>query len=194
MSRGARSATPIFDASGKAIRRLRMSKFQIQSDFRWLGSGGRKIIESRFDEQRLLPGSNRQLDQSGESLLKKVSYIVGAQLIYRRKEDALEQYLDPISHGSFPPIKDNPFFWCIHLLLDGKSWITPDQKSKSAKQLLYAHRHNVPPEYLIGFIRQTGTKRAENRCQDSEFREPWFSDALYREEWIALFWTRYREQ
>jgi hypothetical protein len=50
----------------------------------------------------------------------------------------------------------NKFYWGL-LAIDPQGDFIPDPAlSKYAKEMLYAAKHNVPPEYLIGFLLQSG--------------------------------------
>jgi hypothetical protein len=76
-------------------------------------------------------------------------------------------------------IKKEPYYWVLTgLHLDcpaanlGKSDVT-----RFAQHLNYAHRHNVPPEYLIGFLLQSGSLAdIYHRAKNPDHREQWFID------------------
>ncbi|QOV93443.1 hypothetical protein [Novosphingobium sp. ES2-1] len=49
--------------------------------------------------------------------------------------------------------------------------------TRFTQHLKYARRHRVPPEYLIGFLLQTGSlAEVYRRAQDPERREQWYLD------------------
>ena len=151
------------NSHGEIVGTLDSFKGRLKSDLRYLDEVGlvgfRKIFrQSRKDEIPYNKPAN---------VLKRSVYTLGRQLIDLRKEDVLAEYLQtqakaakaPLISEAAPKAKDNPFFWFYHLLLcENRSpqsavrLISRDQLSKSARQLVYAHRNDVPPEYLIGFI------------------------------------------
>ncbi len=52
----------------------------------------------------------------------------------------------------------NPFRLSFMLLCnEGVRWVSPQNRSKWALELHYAFLHEVPPEYLLGFIYQQGS-------------------------------------
>ena len=52
--------------------------------------------------------------------------------------------------------RQNKFYWGI-LAIDPKAaFISDPSLSKYSKEMLYAWQHRVPPEYLIGFLLQSG--------------------------------------
>lgn len=76
-------------------------------------------------------------------------------------------------------IKDNPFHWALFALsksaeLDRK--VTDKAVNEIGLQLLYASRHRVPPELLIGFIYQTqmtSSSKQKRVRDDPHWREDW---------------------
>lgn len=176
------------------IRPLSPYKGRVQTDFEWLASYGHRFLNKHFKQQKesVKEGSVETVvspDERAENALRRMSYIVGAQLAHKSTGNRLDKYFretkrpGPLVHGRAPSAAENPFFSCLHLLMCGEKWMTPSQKSKSAKALLYAYRHKVPPQFLTGFILQTGTNNAAARSANPDRREPWF--ALWPEvDWI----------
>lgn len=69
-------------------------------------------------------------------------------------------------------LTQNPFFWGLKAAAD-RFDLGPDRVSRLAKEMLYAWRHQVQPDLLIGFILQTGAARIYDK-NDVEV-ESWFS-------------------
>lgn len=180
---------PILNVEGEVIRQLWPTKKRLRQDFEWLSSIGHTRIQSRFRQLERFGEKDIQPDQRATNVLKRSSYVVGAQLASKNMTERIEFYLtdavqaDLKVHGAAPSARDNPFFWSLHLIMSGQKWLSNDQKSKSARQLLYAYRHGVPPELLTGFLLQTGTSNATARSSDPEHREAWY-DASRTNEWI----------
>lgn len=63
-----------------------------------------------------------------------------------------ERNVDP----RVPDVLDNPFFWGFLLVFADDECVGRSERSKFAAELLYAHKHGVPAELLIGFIYQVG--------------------------------------
>ncbi|MBW4961558.1 hypothetical protein [Sulfitobacter sp. CW3] len=82
-----------------------------------------------------------------------------AEYLQRQAET---QKTPPVSKAA-PDVQQNPFLWCYHLLLgenrlvkNTERLVSRDQMSKSSRQLVYAYKNGVPPEYVVGFILQIG--------------------------------------
>ena len=111
--------------------------------------------------------------------------------IYRFVCQHLDQeagkYLDLVlQEGEVPPkgprFKDNPFHLAIYATKDQLA--AKDQRwkvSRYGKQLVYARRHRVPAELLIGFLHQTGTPdQVCSKANNPETFEPWGAEFLAR--------------
>lgn len=56
------------------------------------------------------------------------------------------------------PFKDNPFYWALYAAKhDGEIDLTDKEVSRYAAQMMYADRHRVDPDYLVGFVYQQGS-------------------------------------
>lgn len=75
---------------------------------------------------------------------KKLDYL----LWYKRKG---EQRAHRIS------FEDNPFHWVLSAIPFEISELTRPSLSKVGRQLIYAHRHDIEPELLVGFLYQSGS-------------------------------------
>ncbi|MCW1383929.1 hypothetical protein OLX02_13985 [Novosphingobium sp. KCTC 2891] len=73
------------------------------------------------------------------------------------------------------------FFWVLtglHLDCPAAN-LRKSDVTRFAQHLKYARRHRVPPEYLIGFLLQTGSlAEVYRRAQDPERREQWYLDKV----------------
>jgi hypothetical protein len=59
-----------------------------------------------------------------------------------------------------PLYTDNPFYWGLLAIDPDHQFVTQRDLNFLSQQLLHAHRHNVPVEYLVGFIYQCGSQSA----------------------------------
>lgn len=55
-----------------------------------------------------------------------------------------------------PSFRKNPFYWGLLAVDPDRLLLSKQSISLYSRQLLYAHRHGVPAELLIGFIYQLG--------------------------------------
>lgn len=74
-------------------------------------------------------------------------------------------------------IKKEPYYWILMgLHLDcPEANLRKSEVTRFAQHLNYARRHKVPPEFLVGFLMQTGSSaEVYRRAMDPDMREEWF--------------------
>lgn len=74
-----------------------------------------------------------------------------------------------------PTFEENPFHWGLLAIFADDSIISKDERRLFANQFLYAHRHNVPEHFLIGFLYQLGKTQQVFDHVRSGRRELWYS-------------------
>jgi hypothetical protein len=81
-----------------------------------------------------------------------------------------------------PTLDGNPFHWMLVLIIpngqlvstsNGKSPISRQHRNRIAKCLLYADLHDVPTQYLVGFLLQTGDLAGISEKMKRGVHEPW---------------------
>lgn len=75
--------------------------------------------------------------------------------------------------------RKEPYYWVLTgLHLDcPAAKLRKSDVTRFAQHLNYAHRHKVPPEFLIGFLLQSGSLAdIYQRALDRDRREKWFID------------------
>ncbi len=152
---------------GEILRGLARTNGKLRSDLRYLDNVGLRTFQRIFDESQ---GDEIPYNRPA-NVLKRSVYVLGRQLIELEKQEILADFLQkrsatysaPLASIATPNVKQNPFHWCYLLLLgenrlgiNSKRIVSRDQISKSSRQLIYAHKNDVPPEYVIGFILQIG--------------------------------------
>jgi hypothetical protein len=68
----------------------------------------------------------------------------------------------------------NPFYWGLTAVCGDKNKLPRTTKSRFAQELLYAHMHDVPSHFLIGFIHQIGPSRDYQDEIDNRKMQRWF--------------------
>ena len=92
------------------------------------------------------------------SFLKREVYRLVRHCLTRRSVDLL-QMLVTSDESSPRPSKHNeqdPFYWGFMFVCGMDKRVSPQTRGKFANELLYAHKHDVPPDLLTGFIYQIG--------------------------------------
>lgn len=152
---------------GEVLQGLAKTKGKLRSDFLYLDNVALGIFRRIFEQSK---GDEIPYNRPA-NVLKRSVYVLGRQLIDLDKQEILAEYLQEVSKTynkppasiATPNVEQNPFHWFYLLLLgenrlsEGKRrLVTRDQISKSSRQLVHAHKNDVPPVYLIGFILQIG--------------------------------------
>lgn len=90
----------------------------------------------------------------------------------------IESSLD-IESRSFSD-RRNPFYLGLLAFDENRKLLKPQELYLFANQMLYAHRHNVPAYFLIGFLYQTGKQRLIVQKVVNDVREAWFEKLTTR--------------
>ena len=80
-----------------------------------------------------------------------------------------------------PSYTDNQFYWGLLAIDPAYAAIKERNLILYSRQLLYAHRHNVSSEFLVGFIYQSGSPRSLRVKLDQRKREEEFELVQSRE-------------
>lgn len=82
-----------------------------------------------------------------------------------------------------PTFEADPFHWVLRALeVKGGHWdLTRQDVHRWAKLLLYARKHHVPVEFLVGFLHQCGTRTTIVEREHAGKFEPW------RDAWVNSF-------
>lgn len=152
----------------------RLSKAVRDKLERW--DGGVEAISDEMGKASLI--NSPRPGETPRAILKRGIYTLVRDLQRTRKaqfETALAHVIDKRLYVDF---EVNPFHWglaaasaCGELGSDFHNSI-----SEYGTELLYAHRHRIPPELLIGFIHQVGgIKRIR---EQGERLEHWYREDL----------------
>lgn len=107
--------------------------------------------------------------------------------VCRHLDDGNGKYLNSVIYEvDVPPraprFKENPFHVALYATREKIS--DKDQRwkvSRYGKQLVYARRHRIPAELLVGFLLQAGTPdQVCGRANDPDAFEPWRAEFLSR--------------
>lgn len=118
------------------------------------------------------------------SILKRSIYQLGAKNLgkrglgklavraYQSTVDAREGRALPINA---PLPEENPYYYLYYIALGSEiEEFCRQERDKACNQLLYAAKHDVPVEFLIGFINQCGSYSHLLRKLRAGEMEPWW--------------------
>lgn len=139
------------------------------------GELGRVLLKCRYSEVKLVPYDQPEAtlkrhvykfarEQLASGNDKKLAYL----LWYKR---AGEQRAHRIS------FQENPFHWVLSAIHPQISELDRPSLSKIGRQLLYAHRHDIDPDLLVGFLYQSGSPDViSKKAKALNKREQWYLD------------------
>lgn len=122
--------------------------------------------------------------QAKEAYLKRASYGLIREYLrapgrYRTIKSIVRRWhREPRS----PSFSENPFFWGLIAVDPQADVLNPARIHLYSQQQLYAHRHDVPPHFLIGFLYQSGNPGDLSHKVASGYREEWF-EQLTQDAW-----------
>lgn len=138
-----------------------------------------KSIARAWRRQQQKEGLSPQ--ESANGVLKREAYRVICHYIEHRQAAYFETVIRERGGALSSVIKlaDNPFHYGLTALFGDDGILSRPDKSVFASQMVYAYRHRVPANLLVGFIYQCGSVSELRRKLKSGATEPGF-DAEYR--------------
>lgn len=162
-------------SSGSATRRLSDRANEV------LGT----MIDNANNALAINPAAVHEPQDKPKARFKQATYLMVRQLLQKGHEGDIEKIVNACA--PYPPIigfSTNPFLWAFHALRhSGEVSSIPSDSSLNnmAWQLLYAHRHDIDPCLLVGFLHQTSasTPRKQAIIKENPFKlEPWYVKSL----------------
>lgn len=118
----------------------------------------------------------RQPDDTAQNFFRRGAYLLIRSYLTTGREAVIQKLVTDCGNQSprRPTFQDNPFHWGLLAMYSDRSRLSKERRRLYAHQMLYAHRHDVPEHFLIGFIHQLGrTDRIYGKVANDE-REAWF--------------------
>lgn len=141
--------------------------------------GGLEAIALEMAQAKARVGSIQS--EKPDSVMKAGVYRLLTQMLDSRTVSTLEQVLEYKIAGRLPsmPFSESPFYWAFKAIVaDGEVECDARSISRYGAELLYAHKHKIPPELLIGFISQVGGSSAIRKKLNAGRKETWFTPKL----------------
>jgi hypothetical protein len=102
---------------------------------------------------------------------------IEADLVHVLKESVEFQFGNRSQVKPSPANAENPFYWGFMAVCGTDKKLARSNKSRFSQELMYAHMHNVPPEFLIGFIYQIGSSKDLQRKIENKEMQNWHKTA-----------------
>ena len=114
--------------------------------------------------------------ESATSWFKRNAYRLLKAYVDAKQEDLLMRLArqSPRRQAGLQIIGDNPFKVGLFAMCVDDS-LSRRQQQVLGNQMLYAYRHGVEPEHLVGFIRASGNAETIARKLTTDAREPGFT-------------------
>lgn len=181
---------PYFDRNGLLIRSLPTKKNLLREALTEASTDIRKQLLKAAPSDGIMPFDGKY------EKLKRAVYQIGRHCLMTGRTKLLAKLAmkqtSPGENGSgarllkenLPDPATNPFFYVYHLIVsntpltikDSKTAFSIDRKQryKGTSEMRYAHQHNVPVEFLRGFIQQSGGHTAVMDKLNGGKHEPWY--------------------
>lgn len=102
-------------------------------------------------------GTSPQMSRNGR--LKREIYALVRHFLAQDHGNVIKEIVedDGRAPANGPAFEDNPFHWGLLSLFEARGdGLSRGDRYLFARQMLYAHKHDVPPNLLVGFIYQSG--------------------------------------
>jgi hypothetical protein len=170
-----------FNRDGFLVRTLPNLKGSTELHSKW-----RKVVTSaaRLHPDKSVKNTQKNFHGKYEPF-KRAAYQIGRHCDSEDKERLFKKIVltiekDHLSRSELQQaLQDasetpkNLFDFVYRLFKSSKVDISRPEKKRSTTELTYAMNHNVPPEYLTGFIAQSGGNLEVLRKLKADKREPW---------------------
>lgn len=115
-------------------------------------------------------------NESAKNFLRREVYALGRRLLTQKSGTELvaELFSKLGFRTTRPEALENVFHGLLCCIYEREGGYTRQERSLIAKELEYAHRHNVPPELLCGFLYQSTDRKRLSERLESGFIEPAF--------------------
>lgn len=130
-----------------------------------------EFIRDGYSKRRPLKGL-RPFDSANGYLRREAYALIRETKSKRGGANTIRSLVQRLSTTpETPEYTENPFYWGLLAIDPHRDFLSPQDLSRFAKQLLYADRNGVPPNYLIGFLYQTGGPRDLSHKLGSKVRD-----------------------
>lgn len=156
---------------------IRLSKAELEKRDMW--EDRVELLANEIGQAENL--ENPRANDKPLSVLKRGIYQLVNELNGDRRHSSLEAALVYIINKPLRVrFEDNPYHWGLAAVsASGETGIDfHDSISQYGRELLYARRHRIPEELLIGFIYQVGGAKRIRERLDREPFEDWFHAEL----------------
>lgn len=130
---------------------------------------------AKFDaKEKRQPPYDKVNSKLKRAVYKLVRNCIENDLVDVLKESVEFQFGDKSQVKPSRTNAENPFYWGFTAVCGTDEKLARSNKSRFSQELMYAHIHDVPPEFLIGFIYQIGSSKELQRKIDSKEMQRWF--------------------
>lgn len=129
------------------------------SDSQWAFDDAAGFIRDGFSQRQTVKGL-RPFDSANGYLRREAYALIRETKSRKGGANTIKSLVQRLSTTpESPEYAENPFYWGLLAIDPHRDFLSAQDLSRFAKQLLYADRNGVPPSYLIGFLYQTGGPR-----------------------------------
>ncbi len=135
----------------------------------------RRLKRSHFDGQQFGLSKN----EDAKNFLRREIYALGLSYLANPPRWAVSELVAKIrvSQTTRMEALENVFHSLLMSVYEEDDPISRQERWLMARELEYARRHNVPPEFLCGFLYQSGGRKNLLKKLEAGYIEPAFRDS-----------------
>lgn len=149
---------------------------KIDDRLREIEKAWEKASWAKYDaEEKLRPPYDKANSKLKRAVYRLVRDCIKNDLVHALKESVEHQFGDRSHVKPSPANAENPFYWGFMAVCGTENKLARSNKSRFSQELMYAHMHDVPPQFLIGFIYQIGSSKDLQRKIENKDMQTWFN-------------------
>lgn len=139
----------------------------------------RRLSSGYVDTVKRISGHAVTKNETAKNFLRREIYAFGRCLIKRPARWDVSEIAGRVRKNptTRPAALARTFHALLMCIYEEDDLISRQERSLMAQELEYAHRHDVPPELLCGFLYQSGSRSSISKKLASGYLEPAFAVA-----------------
>lgn len=139
-----------------------------------------RLSRAYVDGVKKLSGHALTKNETAKNFLRREIYAFGRCLIENPPSWDVSEIAGRVRRNptTRPAALARTFHALLMCIYEEDDLISRQERSLMAQELEYAHRHDVPPELLCGFLYQSGSRSSISKKLASGYVEPAFAGAL----------------
>lgn len=145
---------------------------KVEKELNWIWREHARRLEHRPRD----PDYSYTKNENAKYFMMREIYALGRQLMTEKPSFDPEDLVNMrrVRPTTRPEVSPGPFYALFMAVYKEDHQVSARERWLMARELKYAHRHNIPPELLCGFLLQSGTRKDVNKKLKNDYTEPAF--------------------